>query len=179
MNPRSSDATELGKGPRGSFSMDKYDISDIAPNLRDRGHSGGRSMIEHSATASVVLFAVRTKDADDILARVRHMLPEGSVLYARREAAGARDLSLTHRLSTLTARQHDILRLLMHDLSNKEIGRRLKLSHFTVRNHVSQLLRQLNVPSRKAVVALLNDSLSVDAHVLPLSDRRVHSPEAS
>ncbi len=127
-------------------------------------------MIEQSATASVVLFAVRTKDAGDILARVRHMLPEGSVLYARREAAGARDLSLTHGLSTLTARQHDILRLLLQDLSNKEIGRRLKLSHFTVRNHVSQLLRQLNVPSRKAVVALLNDSPSVDAHVLPLSD---------
>ncbi|BDV36146.1 LuxR C-terminal-related transcriptional regulator [Methylocystis iwaonis] len=127
-------------------------------------------MIEHSATASVVLFAVRTNDADDILARVRHMLPEGSVLYAQREAAGARDFSLLHRLSSLTERQRDILRLLMHDLSNKEIGRRLKLSHFTVRNHVSQLLRQLNVPSRKAVVALLNDTLAADAHVLPLSD---------
>jgi DNA-binding NarL/FixJ family response regulator len=116
------------------------------------------------------LFAVRTKDADDFLARVRHMLPEGSVLYARREVTRAQDSRLTHGLSTLTERQHDILRLLMHDLSNKEIGRRLKLSHFTVRNHVSQLLRQLNVPSRKAVVALLNDALAADAHVLPLSD---------
>jgi DNA-binding NarL/FixJ family response regulator len=170
MSARSRDATTLGEEPRGSFSMDRYDISDIAPNLRDEEGSRGRSMIEHGAAAGVVLFAVRSTDADGVLARVRHMLPEGSVLYARREAAGARDLSLTHGLSTLTARQHDILRLLMHDLSNKEIGRRLKLSHFTVRNHVSQLLRQLNVPSRKAVVALLNDSHSVDAHVLPLSD---------
>ncbi|WP_245267477.1 LuxR C-terminal-related transcriptional regulator [Methylosinus sp. LW3] len=120
-------------------------------------------------TAGVVLFAVRTADADDILARVRHMLPEGSVLYARREAFGARDVFLTHGLSTLTERQRDILRFLMLDLSNKEIGRRLKPSHFTVRNHVSQLLRQLNAPSRKAIVALLNDALVADAHRLPPS----------
>jgi DNA-binding NarL/FixJ family response regulator len=150
--------------------MDRYDISDIAPNLRHSGHSGGRSMTEHSAAASVVLFAVQTNDVEDILARVRHMLPEGSVLYAQREAAGARDFPLPHRLSSLTERQRDILRLLIHGLSNKEIGRRLKLSHFTVRNHVSQLLRQLDVPSRKAVVALLNDALAADAHALPLSD---------
>lgn len=150
--------------------MDRYNISDLAPNLAENGHSEGRSVIANSSTAGVVLFAVRAKDADEILARVRHMLPEGSVLYARREVAGVRDLSSAQGISSLTGRQRDILRLLMHDLSNKEIGRRLKLSHFTVRNHVSQLLRQLNVPSRKAVVALLNDSLSVDAHVLPLSD---------
>ncbi|BBU63828.1 hypothetical protein MSC49_37630 (plasmid) [Methylosinus sp. C49] len=150
--------------------MDRYDISDVAPNLRRSGHSKGRSSTEHSAPASVVLFAVRTNDADDILARVRHMLPEGSLLYAQREAAGARDFSRAHGLSSLTERQTDILWLLIHGLSNKEIGRRLKLSHFTVRNHVSQLLRQLNVSSRKAVVALLNDALAADAHVLPLSD---------
>lgn len=53
----------------------------------------------------------------------------------------------------LTARQHAILDLLLQELSNKEIGRRLQISHFTVRNHVSRLLEILGVPSRKAAIA--------------------------
>jgi DNA-binding CsgD family transcriptional regulator len=49
---------------------------------------------------------------------------------------------------TLTERQRDILQGIVDGLSNKEIGRRLGISHFTVRNHVSQLLKQLGLPSR-------------------------------
>lgn len=55
----------------------------------------------------------------------------------------------------LTNRQQAILRLLLQNLSNKEIGRILSISHFTVRNHVSQLLRLLEVPSRKVAIALM------------------------
>jgi DNA-binding CsgD family transcriptional regulator len=48
----------------------------------------------------------------------------------------------------LTDRQRDILQGIVDGLSNKEIGRRLGISHFTVRNHVSKLLQQLGLPSR-------------------------------
>lgn len=58
-------------------------------------------------------------------------------------------------LTEITARQRQILQLLSQDLSNKDIGRRLGLSHFTVRNHVSQLLRLLGVPSRKAATGVI------------------------
>ena len=48
----------------------------------------------------------------------------------------------------LTPRQREILALLCDGRSNKEIARALALSHFTVRNHISLLMRILKVHSR-------------------------------
>lgn len=61
---------------------------------------------------------------------------------------------VTTGLENLTARQIEILRLLRKGLSNKEIARELDLSPFTVRTHVSAVLRTLGVSSRSAASAL-------------------------
>ncbi|MDE3069217.1 MAG: GAF domain-containing protein [Acidobacteriota bacterium] len=53
----------------------------------------------------------------------------------------------------LTARQRQILGLLARGMSNKEISATTGLSVFTVRDHVSALLRTLGAPSRTGAVA--------------------------
>ena len=54
----------------------------------------------------------------------------------------------------LTPRQLDVLALLCEGLSNKLIGRRLNISSATVKIHVANILRVLQVSSRlQAVVA--------------------------
>jgi two-component system nitrate/nitrite response regulator NarL len=51
----------------------------------------------------------------------------------------------------LTTRERDIMRELSHGASNKEIARSLMLAESTVKIHVRNILRKLNLTSRVQV----------------------------
>ena len=59
----------------------------------------------------------------------------------------------------LTPRQAEILRLLEHGRSTRQIAEELHLSLETVRNHIRHLMRALGVHSRLEAVALARHEL--------------------
>ena len=56
-------------------------------------------------------------------------------------------------LAVLTVRQLDVLRLIAQGMSNKEIAQELDISPYTVRIHVSALLRTLGLSNRSAAAS--------------------------
>jgi NarL family two-component system response regulator LiaR len=54
----------------------------------------------------------------------------------------------------LTAREHEVLLLMVEGLNNREIAERLTISSSTVKNHVSSILDKLGTTSRTQAVAL-------------------------
>jgi len=65
--------------------------------------------------------------------------------------------SLTH---SLTAREIQVLQLLMRSLTNKEISAALRIGERTVKFHVSNILSKLHVEDRRGLLPNLRLSLS-------------------
>src|SRR5512135_2453924 len=63
----------------------------------------------------------------------------------------------------LTPRESEIVRYVMLGESNKQIARRLGISNYTVRDHVSNLLKKAGVTSRSRLALVISAPL---AHIL-------------
>ncbi|WP_244506375.1 response regulator transcription factor [Pararhizobium polonicum] len=74
-------------------------------------------------------------------------------LVLRLDASGSSIPERDNEISTLTQRQLEVLRMLSAGKTNKEIAVSLGISPFTVRIHVSALLKSLGVSSRTAAAA--------------------------
>jgi len=87
----------------------------------------------------------------------------------------------------LTPRESEIVRFVMFGESNKQIARRLGISNYTVRDHVSNLLKKAGVSSRArlalvfsapAVHAVHEPALHVRPDPLPAAARDARPPAA-
>jgi DNA-binding NarL/FixJ family response regulator len=104
-------------------------------------------------------FLVKDMALDDILTAVR-VVAAGNALIAptvtRRliEEFAARPQPAPHprKLDTVTEREHEVLVLVAHGLSNHEIATHLHISHGTAKAHVANLLTKLAARDRVQLV---------------------------
>jgi DNA-binding NarL/FixJ family response regulator len=128
------------------------------------------SATHDSATVMAVLaagahgFIPKTADATELQNAVQQVLAGG--VYLTSEAMPMPEGDGVHIQSGalgLTARQTDVLKLLVQGKPNKLICRDLKLSEGTVKVHVSAILKALHVHSRtEAIAALARRGISAD-----------------
>jgi len=98
-------------------------------------------------------YVVKDVDTTELVRAIRAVAEGESAFDARSAAAVVRTLNGRgeHR-ERLTDRELDVLRLLAGGLSNKDIGVRLFISATTVKFHVSNLMRKLEVSRRAEAV---------------------------
>jgi DNA-binding NarL/FixJ family response regulator len=97
---------------------------------------------------------------EEILLAVREILQGGAPMssaIARKVVATFHEPTKPENVHVvLSAREREILDLLSQGLSNKEIGAKLNVSPFTVKNHLAKVFEKLHVRSRtEAVMAYL------------------------
>ncbi|MCT4656343.1 MAG: response regulator transcription factor [Cohaesibacter sp.] len=111
--------------------------------------------IDHIMALGMNGFISKAVSSQDVVQAI------GNIMQGQVEVCFSEDI-LSHEtfhktrlpLEELTPRQVEILKLLRHGLSNKEIARELDLSPFTVRSHVSALMKNLGVSNRAAASAI-------------------------
>lgn len=103
-------------------------------------------------------FLTKSGLCDELLAVTRQVLDGQVVDISAPRLAPVVVPKPEPKLSPLlfTPRQEEVLYLLMDGRSNKDIGRLLKLSDETVKNHISGILRGLGVQSRTQAVLAAN-----------------------
>ena len=114
--------------------------------------AGAHGFIPKNADAEMLLDATRrVLEGGVYLMPDTTPMPDGDGVHIRPDALG------------LTARQTDVLKLLVQGKPNKLICRDLRLSEGTVKVHVSAILKALHVHSRtEAIAALARRGISVD-----------------
>lgn len=101
-----------------------------------------------AASRVFILAEIGAGDVAAVMQSLKASLPAGTRLQTR-ITAQAEDPVSAGPSSTLNTRQWEIFALLAEGLTNKQIGRRLSLSHFTVRNHVCHILHAVGAGTRR------------------------------
>ena len=112
-------------------------------------------MVQRALQAGAIGYLLKNVGADELAAAIR-------AAYAGRPTLAPEVAeALIHVASQppaprydLTAREREVLALLVDGLSNPEIARRLTISRSTVKFHISSILAKLGVTSRTEAVGL-------------------------
>jgi len=106
--------------------------------------AGAYAVIMKDAAPEILVKSLRQ------VADGQRLLPLPSSDQVLREQRAASENTLT----MLTDREHQIMRLVSEGLSNKEIGRRLRISEGTIKVHLHHIYQKLEISNRTTLAAL-------------------------
>jgi NarL family two-component system response regulator LiaR len=121
-----------------------------------------KSMVQEAIRAGAISYLLKNVDGDNLAAAIR----------SAKAGRGTLSPEITHDLITsgqqsrigadLTARESEVLTLMVEGLTNPEIAERLTISRATASSHVSHILQKLEVSNRAEAIVLAVRSNLVD-----------------
>jgi FixJ family two-component response regulator len=111
---------------------------------------GDVPMTSRAMKAGAVEFLMKPFQKEDLLAAIDHALERDRV--ARQQDA---ELSvLRSRFAVLTAREREVMDLVVEGLTNKEVADKLAISEVTTKMHRGQVMRKMMAPSLADLVRM-------------------------
>jgi DNA-binding NarL/FixJ family response regulator len=118
---------------------------------------GDEERVFAAMRAGAAGYLLKDVDPDRLAAAIRDVHEGRPALHpevAARLMRRAADPDAATPGDRLTAREREVLQLLVEGLANKQVARRLRITEKTVKTHVSSILQKLGVPDRTAAAVL-------------------------
>lgn len=130
--------------------------------------------IDRALDAGAVAYVVKSAHPDDLASAIRQAFEHSVYFAGARPAAPVAATRVSAEVSELTRREREILRLVAEGHSNAKLAKMLWVTEQTVKFHLSNVYRKLDVSNRTEAArwAQLNGLLSTGAHTL--EDRHAH-----
>ena len=117
-----------------------------------------KELVQDVLQAGAISYLLKDVSSDELAQAIRAafagrptLAPEAAQALIQATRSAGRDPQPGH---DVTAREREVLALIVEGLSNPQIGERLSISVTTVRSHVSNVLHKLGVSNRAEAVAL-------------------------
>ncbi|ADP13245.1 MULTISPECIES: response regulator [Erwinia] len=177
MEPRFDLIAEAGDGEEALFKARQLHPHLILLDLKMQGMSGLETLnaLHASGIASRVVvltvsalrrdftalqeagaegYLLKDSDPEELLAQIIKVA-EGGVAWSHRlQAPGALESWKCDPLALLTVREQEVLKEVASGLTNKQVAENLAISEQTVKVHIRNVLRKLNVRTRVAATVL-------------------------
>lgn len=114
---------------------------------------GDRELVEGALKAGATGYLIKTVSAEELAAAIRDAAAGRATLSSEAAQVLVQGLKAPPPDYDLTAREKEILSLMVAGLSNEDIAARLVVSRSTVKFHVSNVLSKLGVATRTEAVA--------------------------
>ena len=141
---------EVGDGDAGSVEGCVVSLRECFPGLEVIVLSlvDEAAAINAALSAGALAYVLKTAHPDDLAAVVRQVLEHSIYLPGSRLETGSKPVQPIGEAEELTQRELEILRLVAEGHSNSDLAKMLWVTEQTVKFHLSNIYRKLNVSNR-------------------------------
>ncbi|MEA4877439.1 MAG: response regulator transcription factor [Aminobacterium sp.] len=147
--------------------MPKLDGIEVVNKLREKGVNcafviitalDGENQITRVSRAGIQGYVLKSSGLAELLTALRIVASGGRYvdpqIASKLLSSFSPHAEFKEKIETLTLKEKQILYWISHGLSSREVAKRMILSNKTVQNHMSQILKKLEVQEKGQAVAL-------------------------